>query len=635
MGKALETSTGRAGKLRALLIQRVSILAWLPRYTRVDALGDCVAGVTLGLTMMPQSIAYASLAGLPAQYGLYSSFMGGLVYMVFGTIKEVSIGITSLMALVTFEYTHDLPIESVFLLTFLCGCVQLLMGLLNLGILVDFISIPVTSGFTTATSLIIAAAQLKGLLGLRSVSAHDFVGSLKGVVVNARETRMWDAVLGVSCIVVLLLIRKMKDAHVGPKEAHKQSQSQRIVNKLFWFFSISRNALVVLVCSIISYKFSKNGPSPFLLSGTIKPGLPPFQLPSFSVQSGNTTAMTFTQMCNDLGSGLVVVPIISVLSNVAIAKAFSAGQSLDATQEMLTLGLCNVFGSFVQSVPTTGAFSRSAVSNASGIRTPMAGLYSALLILLALCYLTPYFYYIPRAALSAVLISAVIFMVEVDTMRQLWKKSKRDLAALVLTLAACLLIGVEVGLLIGVVFNAAQLLYHWARPQISVKTCKGHSGGEYVLVTPDIGLLYPAMDYLRTELGKVASRDAKGKLPVVVNCAYFKGVDYTTAQGLKLILMDFQIHNQVLVFINAPKSMIGFLQKNDLGDMKHASTEEEIMEILFGSELDLSLPEARPMLGVSTLEVEMAYLVENGLDPTSPESRVQLMRKRSSVKNDF
>ncbi|XP_063236030.1 sodium-independent sulfate anion transporter-like [Bacillus rossius redtenbacheri] len=576
-GSAEPERLWRRGK--EVLFRHVSILTWLPRYTREDAMGDLVAGVTLGLTMMPQGIAYASLAGLTAQYGLYSSFMGGLVYMVFGTIKEVSIGITSLMSLMTFEYTHDLPVEFVFLLTFLTGCLQLVMGCLNLGILVDFISMPVTSGFTTATSLIIIGSQLKGLLGL-SFKARSFIDNVSAVIAHAGETRLWDAVLGVVCILVLLLTRLLKNIHLGPKEAMKQTCIQRIVNKSLWFLCIARNAIVVVACSALAYRFTQSGTSPFQLSGTIQPGLPPFGLPPFTVQFNNRT-YSFLDMCKQLGSGIFVTPIISVLANVGIAKAFSAGKSLDATQEMLTLGLCNVLGSLVQSTPTTGAFTRSAVSHASGVKTPMAGLYSATLILLALSYLTPYFYYIPKAVLSAVLIAAVVFMVDYQTMVLLWKKSKRDLLLLLITLAISLVLSVEVGLLVGTLFNAAHLLYAWARPSMDVKMCKTQQGLQYVLVSPDLGLLYPAMDYLKTELGSVAANQGRGQLPVALNCASFKGIDYSAAQGLKLIVKHFKINEQPFILLNAQPRVRAFLHSNDVSGALYADSEDEIAEVLF------------------------------------------------------
>ncbi|CAG2056068.1 unnamed protein product [Timema podura] len=242
----------------------------------------------------------------------------------------------------------------------------------------------------------------------------------------------------------------------------------------------------------------------------------------------------------------------------------AAGKSLDATQEMLTLGMCNLFGSFVQSTPTTGAFTRSAVSNASGVKTPMGGLYSGTIILLALGYLTPYFYFIPRCTLAAVLITAVMFMIDFKIMIHLWKCSKRDLFALLITLVSSLMFGVEVGLLMGAVFNMMQLLYLWARPITYVKLCKSEKGCEYVLVTPDLGLVYSSLDYLRTELGKAAVLNGHGKLPVVLNCAHFKRVDYTAACGIKLILKDFTTSKQPLLFLNAQPSLVHFLQSNDI-----------------------------------------------------------------------
>lgn len=166
--------------------------------------------------------------------------------------------------------------------------------------------------------------------------------------------------------------------------------------KIMWLVSTSRNAIVVIVCSAVAYQMETSGSgSPFVLTGPVRSGLPAFSLPPFSTQVKNET-LSFLEMCSELGSGIVLVPIISVLGNVAIAKAFASGDSIDATQELFTLGICNVFGSFACSMPVTGSFSRSAVNHASGVKTPMGGLYTGVLILLALSLLTPYFYFIPK-----------------------------------------------------------------------------------------------------------------------------------------------------------------------------------------------------------------------------------------------
>jgi len=189
----------------------------------------------------------------------------------------------------------------------------------------------------------------------------------------------------------------MKDAklHVISK---KSVNYQRIIMKAIWLVSTARNAIVVVICSVIAYKYdSSESGSPFILTGPVRSGLPPFGLPPFSTQINNQT-LTFTQMCSELGTSIILVPIIAVLGNVAIAKAFMNEGKVDASQELLTLGICNVLGSCASSMPVTGSFSRSAVNHASGVKTPMGGLYTGILILLALSLLTPYFYFIPKGS---------------------------------------------------------------------------------------------------------------------------------------------------------------------------------------------------------------------------------------------
>ncbi|XP_021925205.1 sodium-independent sulfate anion transporter-like isoform X2 [Zootermopsis nevadensis] len=515
-------------RIKGRFFRHVNILNWLPRYTKEDGIGDIIAGITVGLTMMPQSIAYASLAGLSPQFGLYSAFFGSYLYVVFGTIKEVSIGPTAVMSLLTYEFVHDLGIEYMVLLTFLSGCVELVMGLLNLGFLIDFISTPVTSGFTSAYSIIIIVSQLKSLFGLRKFKTKGFIDNISKLVTHLHETKIWDTVLGISCIIFLLILRKVKDIRVGYPGERNLSKHQQKIKKSLWFISISRNTIIVLISALLAFCFEMVGPSPFILSGTIESGLPPFSLPFFSIQENNTT-VTFPEMCLELGLGIIVIPVVAILANVAIAKAFVTGPSLDATQEMLTLGVCNMFGSCVRSMPTCGAFTRSAVSNASGARTPMVGLYSGTLIVLALSLLTPYFYYIPRSTLAAVLISAVAFMIDWKILKTLWRCNKRDLFLMVLTFMSCLLLGVEVGLLIGVITNMIFLLYLWARPTINIITCKTPAGSKYAMLIPDIGIMYPAVHYFCRTVNKAGMIQGNSSLPVVINCTYIKGLDYTTA----------------------------------------------------------------------------------------------------------
>ncbi|KYM92092.1 Sodium-independent sulfate anion transporter [Atta colombica] len=443
------------------------VFGWLPRYTRFKAVSDLIAGITLGLTMIPQSMAYAILAERIPQYGLYSCFVGGFVYIILGTTKEVSIGPSSLMSLLTLQYTRDMPQDFVILLCFLTGCVEFLMGFL-----VDFISIPVTSGFMSAGALIIAIAQLQGFLGLKYKS-ESIIDNLYQLFKNINKVRLTDFILGIFSFMFLLILKKLKDIDYPCMRNKKDARRNEIIKKVLWYFSILRNALIVLVTSTIAYEFEANtGSIPFRLSGKIEAGIPKITLPPFSSQVGNQT-YTFLDMCAHYGLGLGLLPIISVSVNVAIAKAFAMDASINATQEMLALGVCNILNSFVSSLPTSGAFTRSGVGSASGVQTPMAGLYSGTMALLALSFLTPYFYYIPRATLSAVLISAVLPMIDLKIIKVLWKgSSKTDAIAATGTFVLSILIGIEIGFLLGIFFNLIIFIRFFARSTFQIDNCK-------------------------------------------------------------------------------------------------------------------------------------------------------------------
>ncbi|XP_070162722.1 sodium-independent sulfate anion transporter [Polyergus mexicanus] len=561
-------------RLRKLALRRIPILVWLSKYDSEKFLSDLIAGITVGLTVMPQGLAYATLAGLEPQYGLYSAFMGAIIYTIFGSCKDITIGPTALMALMTHDYVQRKNADFAILLAFLSGCLQLLMACLHLGVLIDFISIPVTVGFTSATSVIIVVSQLKGLLGLK-ISSQGFLDTLIKVFQNINDTNPWDAGMSFSCIAILLLFRKMKDIKLN-----NVGKKSKIFTKTIWLISTARNAIVVVICSAIAYKYdtSESG-SLFILTGPVRSGLPPFAFPPFSTQVNNQT-FTFTQMCSELNTGIVLVPIIAVLGNVAIAKAFINEGKVDATQELLTLGICNVLGSCASSMPVTGSFSRSAVNHASGVKTPMGGLYTGILILLALSLLTPYFYFIPKASLSAVIICAVIYMIEYEVVKLIWKSNKKDLIPMFVTFLFCLIIGVEYGILLGVGINLMFLLYPSARPTVHIDKCTTDSGANYLLVTPGNSLYFPAVDFIKQSVGNAGIKEGSSQVPVVVNCRYILGADFTAAKGIKTLINEFSSRKQALYFYN-PKSDVVTVLKGACGDeFQYVSTQEELSYLL-------------------------------------------------------
>nr|XP_029709678.1 sodium-independent sulfate anion transporter-like isoform X1 [Aedes albopictus] len=533
--------------------QRISILNWIGNYNREDVISDFIAGVTLGLTIIPQSIAYAALAGLPSQYGLYAAYMGSLVYVIFGTVKEVSIGPTSLMALLAVQYTMDKPIQYMIILAFLAGLVELLMGVLKLGFLVSFIPIPVTSAFTSATALIIVGTQLKHLFGIPS-KAHGFFQTLYSLATRIVESNPGDLILGGLAIAFLLGLRQITRIPINDK-----TPRGKVLKKFLWYLSLSRNALIVLITSAIAFRWNSSGEQvPFKLSGHVQPGIPGFELPIYSVQSGNVTIGYF-EVVKELGSSLVLVPLVAVLANVSIAKAFSAGKIVDASQEMIALGLCNLLGSCFSAMPTCGAFTRSAVSHSSGVRTPLAGIYSAIMTLLALSLLTPYFYFIPKTTLAAVLICSVVFMVDFSIVKVLFKASKTDILSWVGCFCVSLFAGVEVGLLFGIFISVIGLLKVWVRPGIQQDSIE-KQGHRYVKLSPETGIFFPAVDFLRTKVIEVANEQ---QVPIVVDCSGVIGLDHTSTKGMKELAGELKKVNQKLILLNLKPSLRKILQDSD------------------------------------------------------------------------
>ncbi|CAG9767176.1 unnamed protein product [Ceutorhynchus assimilis] len=487
--------------------------------------------------MIPQSVAYAGLAGLKPQYGLYTAFIGSFTYIVVGTVKEVSIGPTSLMALLTFSYTKGQPIECVILLTFLAGCIELAMGLFKLGFLVDFISPCLTSGFTSASSIIIIVSQLKSFLGI-SVQNHSTFPAIQEIVSKVGDIKFADTFLGVCCVIFLLSFKLLTKIKVQSLTA----------KKTLWLLSISKNALVVSIMTLMAFIwFKSQGATPFKLTGPVPSGLPDFGPPSISVQFNNAT-MTVTDMIMSIGSGIIVVPLVAVLANVAIAKAYSSETVVDASQEMISLGLCNIFGSFVKAMPSCGAFTRSSVASSSNVRTPLQGIYSGTVIILALSFLAPYFFYIPKATLAAVLIVAAYGLVDYEIFGTLWKCNKIDFFMTLMTFVFGIVFSVELSIVIGAIFNVLVLLKSWSRPRIIIETQLTEENLKYLYIKPELGLFYPAADYITECIKKAHKKNPL--LPIAVDCMNILQVDYSATKSIELLVKTYNKKSTGIVFLN-------------------------------------------------------------------------------------
>nr|XP_054391827.1 sodium-independent sulfate anion transporter isoform X3 [Pongo abelii] len=620
----------------AAVQRRLPILAWLPSYSLQWLKMDFVAGLSVGLTAIPQSLAYAEVAGLPPQYGLYTAFMGCFVYFFLGTSRDVTLGPTAIMSLLVSFYTFHEPAYAV-LLAFLSGCIQLAMGVLRLeartlgevpvasdtslpfllskngqtgcvtpvlscsicfpippippspahisphplglggagtssvsplgrpGFLLDFISCPVIKGFTSAAAVTIGFGQIKNLLGLQNIPRQFFL-QVYHTFLRIAETRVGDAVLGLVCMLLLLVLKLMRD-HMPPVHP-EMPPGVRLSRGLVWAATTARNALVVSFAALVAYSFEVTGYQPFILTGETAEGLPPVRIPPFSVTTANGT-ISFTEMVQDMGAGLAVVPLMGLLESIAVAKAFASQNNyrIDANQELLAIGLTNILGSLVSSYPVTGSFGRTAVNAQSGVCTPAGGLVTGVLVLLSLDYLTSLFYYIPKAALAAVIIMAVAPLFDTKIFRTLWRVKRLDLLPLCVTFLLCFW-EMQYGILAGALVSLLILLHSAARPETKV------SEGPVLVLQPASGLSFPAVEALREE---ILSRALEVSPPrcLVLECTHVCSIDYTVVLGLGELLQDFQKQGVALAFVGLQVPVLRVLLSADLKGFQYFSTLEE------------------------------------------------------------
>ncbi|EEB12740.1 sulfate transporter, putative [Pediculus humanus corporis] len=488
---------------------------------------DLLAGLTVGLTAIPQGIAYAVVAGLEPQYGLYSGFMGCFVYFFLGSVKDVTIGPTAIMALMSQKSVEEYNSDFAVLLCFLTGCVTMLFGILQLGFLVNFISVPVTVGFTTAAAITIASSQIKGLLGIKGKS-NEFLESWISVFEHIKETRYQDLLLGLVTIFLLVLL-KIANEKISKKYKNQSSLSNndKAIKETFRIVGLGRNAIVVVLGTLTAFIFEQYNMCPFTLTGEVAGGLPPFKPPPFSTnvinKNNETEYMPFEKMVANMGTGIISVPVISVLETIAIAKAFAKGKTLDATQEMMALGACNIAGSFVRSMPTAGSFTRTAVNNASNVKTPLGGIFTGLIVLLALS-LTATFKYIPKSTLAGLILTAMFYMMETHEIKLIWKTKKTDIIPLVVTIFGCLFLGLDLGIIVGIFVNILFVLYNAVRPKITKEEIM-ISDQEVLVVRPEQALYYPGAEYVR-ELIMKSSKTQTKNLIVLDGTFYTKQYKY-------------------------------------------------------------------------------------------------------------
>ena len=417
----------------------IPILEWLPNYKISSFRGDCIAGITVAIILIPQGIAYALIAGLPPIYGLYCALVPQLVYAVFGSSRQVAIGPVAMDSLIVATGVSTLAlagsdsyISIAILLAFMVGGIQFLLGVFRLGFIVNFLSKPVITGFTSAVALTIGINQFRNLFGVNIVQSDQIQYVLESIWYNIADFNTHTTVIGLVSIVMIILLRK--------------------INKKI------PSALIVVVFGILVMRYFGNAINDVSIIENIPSGLPTFSFPELDI----------SQMRELLPIALTLV-MVGYLETISIGKSLESKQDeykIRPNQELIALGLSNLIGSWFKAYPSTSSFSRSAINQESGATTGMASLISVMMVVITLLFLTPLFYYLPNTVLAAIIIVAVFGLINVKETLFLWKANNLDFWLLVATFFSTLLFGIEYGIIIGVGLSLIVLIFRTSRPYV-------------------------------------------------------------------------------------------------------------------------------------------------------------------------
>ena len=403
--------------------------------------GDAVSGITAGILAIAQGMAYAMIAGLPPVFGLYAALTPQIIYVLMGTSRQLSIGPVAMDSLIVAAGIGTLHIvgvdqyiaAAVFLALFV-GVIQVLLGTLKLGFLVNFLSKPVLNGFISAAAIIIGFSQLKHLFRVDMMQTNKIHILLQEVVSNISETHFLSFGLGVFGIILIKVFQKI----------NKKIPAILIV------VSLGTLVLYLTQWQLIGIK----------IVGDIPNGLPEFGVPSFD-----------KNQFLDLLPVAITLAVVGFTEAISIAKAIEEKHTeyeVDPNQELIAIGSGNIIGSFAQSYPATASFSRSAIQDQGGAKSGIASLFSAGLVLLTLLFLTPLFYYLPIPILAAIIMVSIFGLIDFKYPIKLWKKNRDESLAFFITFIITMSVGIPQGILFGVLFSLLTMIYRTSKPHIAI-----------------------------------------------------------------------------------------------------------------------------------------------------------------------
>jgi len=510
------------------------ILEWGATYNKQTATNDLVVAVIVSIMLIPQSLAYAQLAGLPPEVGLYASMAPLILYAIFGTSRSLSVGPVAVTSLMTLAAVAPIAAQgtpeylgAAMALALLTGLILIILGFLKLGFLTNFISFPVMAGLGTAVGLQIAAGQLTPVLGIPS-EGGTFLSQVISLVKNSGQINIYTAAIGVPVVIFLLLVRKNL-ANLLTLVGMSKGLSA-IIAKMGPVIAIIITIVVVSMMGL-----DKQGVK---IVGAVPAGLPSLAMPPFDLA-----------LWSKLLTPAILIAIIGYVASISVAQTLAAKkrQHVDPNQEMLALGAANIGASLSGGFPVAGGFSRSIVNFEAGAETPAAGAFTAVGIALVALFLTPLLFFLPSATLGATIFVAVLSMVNFKAVKITYTYSPSDAIAMAMTILLTLTLGVIAGLIAGIGISLMMYLYRTSRPHMAIvgqvpgtQSFKNVDRQE-VITDPlivsmriDESIYFPNVRLLEAKINEIVALNPETQ-HFILNCSAVNAIDASGLESLKAI----------------------------------------------------------------------------------------------------
>lgn len=510
------------------------ILEWGKKYSRKNFSNDLIAALIVTIMLIPQSLAYALLAGLPPEAGLYASIAPIILYAVFGTSRVLAVGPVAVVSLITAASLGNIVEQgsigyavAALSLAALSGAMLLVMGIFRLGFIANFLSHPVIAGFITASGIIIATSQLKHIFGI-DAHGHNLYELIVSLVGHIKEINIITAVMGIFAVITLFWMRK---------GLRPLLLKWKVSSSLTDIAVKSGPILVVTITTLLTWglNLSEEGVK---IVGHVPQSLPPLTLPSFS-----------PDLLGQLLLPAFLISIIGFVESISVAQTLAAKkrQRIDPNQELIGLGAANIGSSLTGGFPVTGGFSRSVVNYDAGAETPAAGAYTAVGLAIAAVALTPLIFFLPKATLAATIIVAVLSLVDFSVLKHSWHYSKADFTSILATILITLGFGIETGVSTGVIISILLHLYKTSKPHIAeVGLIKGtehfrnvlrhdvECDPEVVTLRVDQSLYFANTRFLEDKIYDRVTSDKRVK-HVILQCSAINEIDLSALESLEMI----------------------------------------------------------------------------------------------------